>query len=121
MVVVDPLVSAVRDVIFSSASTRREFLKLKKLIGLETRGHCTRSIPCQNLHGQQLKKMTLWAFIDLTVGPFSWGPAVGRKGVRTEHSLPNVGKTSGAVKAYVEIVLNLLPILQEIFPHLKDD
>ncbi|KAK1280017.1 hypothetical protein QJS04_geneDACA017778 [Acorus gramineus] len=30
--------------------------------------------------------------------PFSWGPAVGRKGVRTEHSLPNVGKTIGAVK-----------------------
>jgi hypothetical protein len=38
-----------------------------------------------------------WAFIDLSAGPFSWGPAVGGEGVRTELSLPNVGKTIGAV------------------------
>ncbi|KAK4755826.1 hypothetical protein SAY87_009583 [Trapa incisa] len=38
-----------------------------------------------------------WAFIDLTAGPFTWGPAVGGEGVRTEHSLPNVTKTVGAV------------------------
>uniref|UniRef100_A0A2P2MFE8 Uncharacterized protein LOC8262552 n=1 Tax=Rhizophora mucronata TaxID=61149 RepID=A0A2P2MFE8_RHIMU len=38
-----------------------------------------------------------WAFIDLTAGPFSWGPAVGGEGVRTEFSLPNVEKTIGAV------------------------
>lgn len=38
-----------------------------------------------------------WAFVDLSAGPFSWGPAVGGEGVRTEHSLPNVGKTVGAV------------------------
>ncbi|KAL9263611.1 hypothetical protein AKJ16_DCAP08394 [Drosera capensis] len=38
-----------------------------------------------------------WAFIDLTAGPFSWGPAVGGEGVRTEQSLPNVGKTIGSV------------------------
>ncbi|XP_057994687.1 uncharacterized protein LOC110645189 isoform X3 [Hevea brasiliensis] len=38
-----------------------------------------------------------WAFIDLTAGPFSWGPAVGGEGVRTDHSLPNVTKTIGAV------------------------
>ncbi|XAR50712.1 hypothetical protein NMG60_11005111 [Bertholletia excelsa] len=38
-----------------------------------------------------------WAFIDLTAGPFSWGPAVGGEGVRTELSLPNVGKTIGTV------------------------
>ncbi|KAH7674620.1 hypothetical protein IHE45_08G086100 [Dioscorea alata] len=38
-----------------------------------------------------------WAFIDLTAGPFSWGPAVGGEGVRTENSLPNVMKTIGAV------------------------
>ncbi|KAJ6958690.1 hypothetical protein NC653_040365 [Populus alba x Populus x berolinensis] len=38
-----------------------------------------------------------WAFIDLTAGPFSWGPAVGGEGVRTELSLPNVQKTIGAV------------------------
>ncbi|XP_058213202.1 uncharacterized protein LOC131325133 isoform X2 [Rhododendron vialii] len=37
-----------------------------------------------------------WAFIDLSAGPFSWGPAVGGEGVRTELSLPNVGKTIGA-------------------------
>ncbi|XP_042489377.1 uncharacterized protein LOC122069430 [Macadamia integrifolia] len=38
-----------------------------------------------------------WAFIDLSAGPFSWGPAVGGEGVRTEFSLPNVEKTIGAV------------------------
>lgn len=37
------------------------------------------------------------AFIDLTAGPFTWGPAVGGEGVRTECSLPNVTKTIGAV------------------------
>lgn len=38
-----------------------------------------------------------WAFIDLSAGPFSWGPSVGGEGVRTEQSLPNVEKTIGAV------------------------
>ncbi|KAL3625239.1 hypothetical protein CASFOL_030693 [Castilleja foliolosa] len=38
-----------------------------------------------------------WVFIDLTAGPFSWGPSVGGEGVRTEQSLPNVEKTIGAV------------------------
>ncbi|GJZ87391.1 hypothetical protein Tco_0659001 [Tanacetum coccineum] len=38
-----------------------------------------------------------WAFIDLSAGPFSWGPAVGGEGVHTELSLPNVEKTIGAV------------------------
>ncbi|CAI0628227.1 unnamed protein product [Linum tenue] len=40
-----------------------------------------------------------WAFIDLSAGPFAWGPAVGGEGVRTELSLPNVEKTIGAVTA----------------------
>ncbi|XP_039064196.1 uncharacterized protein LOC120209199 isoform X1 [Hibiscus syriacus] len=43
-----------------------------------------------------------WAFIDLSAGPFSWGPAVGGEGVRTELSLPNVGKTIGAVEEISE-------------------
>ncbi|XP_019175301.1 PREDICTED: uncharacterized protein LOC109170581 isoform X2 [Ipomoea nil] len=38
-----------------------------------------------------------WAFIDLSAGPFTWGPAVGGEGVRTELSLPSVEKTLGAV------------------------
>lgn len=33
-----------------------------------------------------------WAFVDLTAGPFSWGPAVGGIGVRTEITLPSVDK-----------------------------
>jgi hypothetical protein len=40
-----------------------------------------------------------WAFIDLTAGPFTWGPTVGGEGVRVEGSLPSVdnsfGKLSG--------------------------
>ncbi|GKV20536.1 hypothetical protein SLEP1_g30641 [Rubroshorea leprosula] len=43
-----------------------------------------------------------WAFIDLTAGPFTWGPAVGGEGVRTELSLPNVEKTIGAVEEISE-------------------
>ncbi|XP_004513127.1 uncharacterized protein [Cicer arietinum] len=41
-------------------------------------------------------KDSRWAFIDLSAGPFSWGPAVGGEGVRTEASLPNVERTIGA-------------------------
>ncbi|KAG0475599.1 hypothetical protein HPP92_015285 [Vanilla planifolia] len=44
-----------------------------------------------------------WAFIDLSAGPFSWGPAVGGEGVRTELSLPNVNKTIGAVAELTEV------------------
>ncbi|CAM8936328.1 unnamed protein product [Rhodiola kirilowii] len=43
-----------------------------------------------------------WALIDLTAGPFAWGPAVGGEGVRTEISLPNVDKTIGAVQEISE-------------------
>ncbi|XP_022157070.1 uncharacterized protein LOC111023880 [Momordica charantia] len=43
-----------------------------------------------------------WAFIDLSAGPFSWGPAVGGEGVRTELSLPNVERTVGAVQEISE-------------------
>lgn len=46
-----------------------------------------------------------WAFIDLSSGPFSWGPAVGGEGVRTELSLPNVDKTIGAVAGMSSVVL----------------
>ncbi|KAL2330430.1 hypothetical protein Fmac_018011 [Flemingia macrophylla] len=43
-----------------------------------------------------------WAFIDLSAGPFSWGPAVGGEGVRTEASLPSVGKTIGSASEISE-------------------
>lgn len=46
-----------------------------------------------------------WALIDLSAGPFSWGPAVGGEGVRTEQSLPNVGKTIGAVSGITNPLL----------------
>lgn len=36
-----------------------------------------------------------WAFIDLTAGPFTWGPTVGGEGVRTERSLPSVDSSFG--------------------------
>ncbi|KQJ99438.1 uncharacterized protein LOC100835558 isoform X1 [Brachypodium distachyon] len=43
-----------------------------------------------------------FAFVDLSAGPFSWGPAVGGDGVRTELSLPNIAKTVGAVAEVTE-------------------
>ncbi|KAI7744577.1 hypothetical protein M8C21_015990 [Ambrosia artemisiifolia] len=52
-----------------------------------------------------------WAFIDLSAGPFSWGPAVGGEGVRTELTLPNVEKTLGAVAEITE---------EEAEDHLQD-
>uniref|UniRef100_A0A803MES0 DUF7906 domain-containing protein n=1 Tax=Chenopodium quinoa TaxID=63459 RepID=A0A803MES0_CHEQI len=55
----------------------------------------------RNLHAECLTDTWIgkdrWAFIDLSAGPFTWGPAVGGQGVRTEESLPNVTKTMGAV------------------------
>jgi len=43
-----------------------------------------------------------FAFVDLSAGPFTWGPSVGGDGVRTELSLPNVAKTVGAVAEVTE-------------------
>lgn len=42
-----------------------------------------------------------FAFVDLSAGPFAWGPSVGGDGVRTELSLPNVAKTVGAVAGHL--------------------
>ncbi|KAL2630290.1 hypothetical protein R1flu_014976 [Riccia fluitans] len=36
-----------------------------------------------------------WAFVDLTAGPATWGPAVGGDGVRTEMTLPSVDRSFG--------------------------
>lgn len=58
------------------------------------------------LHSECLTDMWIgrdrWAFIDLSAGPFSWGPSVGGEGVRTNLSLPNVEKTIGAVSEMTE-------------------
>nr|CAB3449753.1 unnamed protein product [Digitaria exilis] len=43
-----------------------------------------------------------FAFVDLSAGPFAWGPSVGGDGVRTELSLPNIAKTVGAVAEVTE-------------------
>lgn len=58
-----------------------------------------------------------WAFIDLSSGPFSWGPAVGGEGVRTEQSLPNVERTIGAVAeiSEEEAENRLQDVIQEKF------
>ncbi|RZC56814.1 hypothetical protein C5167_015681 [Papaver somniferum] len=50
----------------------------------------------------QRQVLQVWAFIDLSAGPFTWGPSVGGEGVRTVHSLPNVTKTIGAVAEMTE-------------------
>ncbi|KAK8953778.1 hypothetical protein KSP39_PZI002512 [Platanthera zijinensis] len=68
-----------------------------------------------------------WAFIDLSAGPFFWGPAVGGEGVRTEHSLPNVGKTIGAVAVDLleisedEAEDKLQDVIREKFSSFGDD
>ncbi|KMZ70457.1 hypothetical protein ZOSMA_19G00390 [Zostera marina] len=64
-----------------------------------------------------------WAFIDLSAGPFSWGPVVGGDGVRTENSLPNVGKTIGAVSEISENMAedHLQDIIKERFSVFGDD
>ncbi|XP_062219032.1 uncharacterized protein LOC133918919 isoform X2 [Phragmites australis] len=60
----------------------------------------------KGLHGQCLTDIWIgrdrFAFIDLSAGPFAWGPSVGGDGVRTELSLPNVAKTVGAVAEVTE-------------------
>ncbi|XP_020578333.1 uncharacterized protein LOC110023327 [Phalaenopsis equestris] len=64
-----------------------------------------------------------WMFIDLSAGPFSWGPAVGGEGVRTELSLPNVGKTIGAVAEIKEDEAEdkLQDVIRERFSSFGDD
>jgi hypothetical protein len=44
--------------------------------------------------------LSRFAFVDLSAGPFAWGPAVGGDGVRSELSLPNVAKTVGSVAGH---------------------
>ncbi|GMN53529.1 hypothetical protein TIFTF001_022663 [Ficus carica] len=65
-----------------------------------------RSGDFSGVHAECLTDMWIgkdrWAFIDLSAGPFTWGPAVGGEGVRTELSLPNVEKTIGAVSEISE-------------------
>jgi hypothetical protein len=55
---------------------------------------------CEDIHisfySRSFMFCSRWAFIDLSAGPFSWGPAVGGEGVRTEASLPNVERTIGS-------------------------
>uniref|UniRef100_A0A0E0GPU1 DUF7906 domain-containing protein n=1 Tax=Oryza nivara TaxID=4536 RepID=A0A0E0GPU1_ORYNI len=65
-----------------------------------------KSSDLKGLHSECLADMWIgrdrFAFIDLSAGPFAWGPAVGGDGVRTELSLPNVAKTIGAVAEVTE-------------------
>ncbi|KAF0895546.1 hypothetical protein E2562_013861, partial [Oryza meyeriana var. granulata] len=65
-----------------------------------------RSSDLKGLHAECLTDMWIgrdrFAFIDLSAGPFAWGPAVGGDVVRTELSLPNVAKTVGAVAEVTE-------------------
>ncbi|KAE8794042.1 hypothetical protein D1007_31337 [Hordeum vulgare] len=64
-----------------------------------------------------------FAFVDLTAGPFSWGPAVGGDGVRTELTLPNVAKTVGAVAEITEEEAeeNLQDTIRERFSSVGED
>ncbi|CAD6251036.1 unnamed protein product [Miscanthus lutarioriparius] len=65
-----------------------------------------KSSDLKGLHAQCLTDIWVgrerFAFVDLSAGPFAWGPSVGGDGVRTELSLPNVAKTVGAVAEVTE-------------------
>jgi len=58
---------------------------------------------------------TRWAFIDLSAGPFSWGPAVGGEGVRTEASLPSVEKTIGSASGSYDLMCVIYPAVNHAF------
>lgn len=79
------------------------------------------------LHHECLTDMWIggnrWAFIDLTAGPFSWGPAVGGEGVRTEISLPNVEKSIGGVQELSEVEAEdqLQEVIRERFSVFTDE
>ena len=53
-----------------------------------------------------------WAFIDLTAGPFTWGPTVGGEGVRVEHSLPSVDISFGSHSGSLMILKNFSTYLE---------
>ncbi|KAH7437926.1 hypothetical protein KP509_05G095700 [Ceratopteris richardii] len=71
-----------------------------------------------------------WAFVDLTAGPFSWGPAVGGVGVRTELSLPSIDKLSESLSATTDeeahedlsnLVQDRFSVFEEVgSPHILD-
>eukprot|EP00250_Pteridium_aquilinum_P008458 c17961_g1_i1 orf=474-3365(-) len=70
-----------------------------------------------------------WAFVDLSAGPFSWGPAVGGVGVRTEFTLPSIDKLleNASVATDEEAHEDLSNLVQDRFavfeqedPHMVD-
>lgn len=74
-----------------------------------------------------------WAFMDLSAGPFSWGPAVGGVGIRTELTLPSVDRIFGnassdsggaseedAQQDLQDIVQDRFSVFQEEEPHAVD-
>ncbi|MCO5572254.1 hypothetical protein L7F22_026007 [Adiantum nelumboides] len=70
-----------------------------------------------------------WAFLDLTAGPFSWGPAVGGIGVRTELTLPSIDKLSESLSATTDeeahedlsnLVQDRFSAFEEGDPHIVD-
>jgi hypothetical protein len=80
-----------------------------------------KSSDLKGLHAECLTDMWIgrdrFAFIDLSAGPFAWGPAVGGDGVRTELSLPNVAKTIGAVAGhFIFVIRPSLPIQIQLLP-----
>jgi len=97
---------------FDLALTLRKELKSPKMLGLHP----------ECLVDSWIGKER-WAFLDLTAGPFSWGPTVGGEGVRTEISLPNVEKTIGAVVEMTEEEAEdkFQSVIQEKFSVFGDD
>lgn len=70
-----------------------------------------------------------WAFVDLSAGPFSWGPAVGGVGVRTNLTLPSVDNLLGNLSDDSEeaaqedlsyLVQDRFSVFEEEDPHTVD-
>eukprot|EP00271_Cylindrocystis_brebissonii_P006328 TRINITY_DN19063_c0_g1_i1.p1 TRINITY_DN19063_c0_g1~~TRINITY_DN19063_c0_g1_i1.p1 ORF type:complete len:958 (+),score=258.02 TRINITY_DN19063_c0_g1_i1:129-3002(+) len=68
-----------------------------------------------------------WAMLDLTAGPFSWGPLAGGEGVRSNWSLPSVTKTFQHVKEHppekedAELEKDLEELAEERFNFVEED
>ena len=58
----------------------------------ETASSSRREAKGREAKGREARREARLAWMDLSAGPFSWGPSVGGRGVRAADSLPRVGK-----------------------------
>lgn len=95
-------------------SEKRSIVDVAKQIisngSFEERKYLYQVLNSQAMHEDCLSDVWIshqrFAFIDLTAGPFAWGPTISGEGTRTIHTLPSVLRVSNSSLGHVTIPLN---------------